>query len=601
MKQVEKKEADELFLDTSDLYYTKNYFNYLPIEDRAAYAHLLGNLYQFRGDVEKAIEYLNQFASYELVNKRELSQLEMNRMELDALVEQSQLKQKQREYVIAISLAALAFSLLFIISLYKNYRQKQKANTALTEMDQLKTRLYNDITHELRTPLTLILGPLEQLLASGEAKRMPTLGQIRTMRKSAKNMLKLVNQMLDLSKIDARSSKLELVEEDVLAFIRMQFTSFLTLAEEKNIKCSSYFPPDQKILFFDAYKLEQILNNLISNAIKYTPENGQIFCFVSFPKPNKLEFTIQDTGIGIPESDIEKIFDRYYRTKEGESENTGTGIGLSLTKELVELMHGEIEVQSIIGEGTKFKIQLPLGKEHLQIEEYIILERFIRKEPIFKYDETITEAENNAIAIKDNGDLKTIMVVDDHPEIRSFIKDNLLHNYSVVTAANGEEGYSKATEIIPDVIVSDVVMPEKNGIVMTKDLKTDERTSHIPIILLSAKSHKEDKIKGLETGADAFIPKPFNMQELELRVKQLITQQEKLRKRFAHNINVSPKEITVNSADTVFIEKAMDVIEKNISNSSFEVRQFQEEMLMSRMQLFRKIKALTNQSPSDFI
>lgn len=513
-------------------------------------------------------------------------------------------KMKNQKRLIFIFLMVFVVSIILIFTLYRNYQHKQRANKLLTEMDELKTRLYSNITHELRTPLTLILGPLEQMLSS-ETEKKPSRKQVKMMRKNANSLLNLVNQMLDLSKIDANSIKLELVEEDINKFLRRHFTAFASTAEQKSINFNVSLLKEKNIRIFDSSKLEKIINNLVSNAIKYTPKNGEVKCIANFPKANLLELIIEDTGIGIPAQEIEKIFDRYHQIKSVDTFNTvGTGIGLSLTKELVQLMHGEIEVKSEANSGTKFIVTIPLGTEHLKPEEYNLLQSLsnTEKPTDLAPDEDDEPGINNDLMSNNlNQDKPQVLVVEDHKEIRDFIADSLNDSFLICTASNGSEGLKIALEQIPDLIITDVVMKEIDGIELCKQIKTDEKTSHIPVIILTGKTSIEDKIKGIETGADAYLTKPFNVKELHLRVQKLIEQRQKLRERFARDLKLEPKDIAVTSVDEKFLNRAMEIIEKNIGNAEFEVRQFQEEMFMSRMQLFRKIKALTNQTPGEFI
>ncbi|WP_167618515.1 response regulator [Maribellus sediminis] len=597
---IDNKEDAEVFILKAENIEQINVISDFSLDDQIRYFNLLRTYYsQLRND-EKAYKYADKVISLEAANKKEQFQIEQFRLNFEKQVLLEETKRKRSELINGISFIILFLSIIFIILLYRNYKHKQKANRLLTEMDDLKTKLFSNISHELRTPLTLILAPLEQML-SKEAEKAPSRKQIKQMRKNANAILELVNQMLDLSKIDAKSMKQELVNSDIVSFIRAHFAAFSTLAKQKDINFNSYTPPDKKLRLFDASKLEKIINNLVSNALKYTPEGGQVFCFANFPKPNLLELIIQDTGKGIQPEELSRIFDRFHQVSNSTSQqNIGTGIGLSLTKELVELMYGQISVESIVGEGSKFKVSLPLGKEHLQNDEYVILENYsAQSAPVFTDDEETPNCDESPKASREN--LPELLIVEDHPEISEFIRENLRACYQVETAANGKLGFEMATELIPDLIISDVMMPEMDGIEMSRKIKADERTSHIPIILLTGKASHADKMQGLETGVDAFVPKPFNMKELRLRIEKIIEQRQKLRERFTKNLKLEPKDIAVSSADEKFIDKVMELIEKNMSNTEFEVNQLQDELLMSRTQLFRKIKALTNQSPGEFI
>ncbi len=548
------------YIDTAIFYIANYQIQDFDIEDKVSYYELLSRYYESKNQYEKAFNNLSVSRTYDLQNKAQESINNLNRLEFDKKVAEAQRKRQQQNVLIIVILAGLFVSLLFLLTLYRSYKLKRKANRLLTEMDELKTRLFSNISHELRTPLTLILAPLEQML-SDKTKKTPSRKQIKMMRRNALELLNLVNQMLDLSKIDARNMALELNESNIVVFVRAHFASFASLAERKNIAYNTYVPDTRIITWFDASKLEKIINNLISNAIKYTAENGQVFCFASFPTSDQLEIVVQDTGQGIPENELSKIFDRFHQVKnEGSNQTTGTGIGLALVKELTEIMRGKINVSSVVGEGSKFKLSIPLGKEHLHPNEFVVLqgEPDPQSSRILEGDEQETCEESAEAGTKDQPE---ILIVEDHKEICDFIRENLRNCYRIKTASNGKEGLNIAFDEIPDLIVSDVMMPEMDGIEMSRKLKTDERTSHIPIILLTAKSGEKDKLSGLETGADAFMPKPFSMKELELRIKKLIENRRKLRERFTHDLRLEPKDIAVSSADEKFLERLMEIIE----------------------------------------
>lgn len=521
-------------------------------------------------------------------------------------------KQRSRLKNILFGFFILTFGIIFLL-LYRNYRINQKANRLLAEMDEMKSRLFSNISHEFRTPLTLILGPLEEMMEL-EKEKKPSKKTVQMMQRNANRLLDLVNQMLDLSKVDAGSMKLELVEEDIVKAIRVSILSFASLAEKRKILFSHRLPGEKRVTWFDPDKLEKILNNLVSNAFKFTPEGGRVKIEARLEQqsgrssqPARLLITVEDTGKGIPEDQLEKIFDRFHQVEEAkEFETMGTGIGLALTKELVEVMHGSISVESQVGKGTKFSVDLPLGKEHLKESEYVIREIGEKaedrkmKEPGIAVEEEECDAgvlgdEESALG------QPIVLTVEDHEEIRTHILEHLEDQFRVLEAANGKAGLEIAIESVPDLIITDLMMPEMDGIELCKRLKTDERTSHIPVIMLTAKASVEERLEGLETGADAYVTKPFHIKELRLRVSKLIEQRNKLRERFSREITLEPKDIAVTSTDERFLQKAMACVEEHMGDSDFDVGQFQQEMSMSRMQLFRKLKAMTNHTPSEFI
>jgi signal transduction histidine kinase/AraC-like DNA-binding protein len=484
----------------------------------------------------------------------------------------------------------------------------EQKNLQIMEMDQMKTRFFNNISHEFRTPLTLILGPLEDILAKEEMSERNRVTMER-MQRSATRLLALVNQLLDLSKLDAGSMKLDMVESDIMRFLRLLGSSFNHLAERKNIDYKLSIPDKEFKIHFDQDKIEKIIYNLLSNAFKFTPENGKVDCKVKMIQDNKhhaLELSVKDTGPGIPPEMVNKIFDRFYQVESNQGTKAGgTGIGLSLTRELIQLQHGDIKVQSKPDSGSQFIVTIPLGYKHLKKGEYIL-----KKEAEFSDTFVTTYAVMPGLYpcedIRANDEEKEngqglILVVDDSQDVRSHLSDGLGGMFKIKEAEDGQKGFEEAVESIPDLVITDLMMPEMDGVEMCKKLKTDERTSHIPVIMLTAKASVESRIEGLETGADDYLTKPFNMQELLTRIQNLVAQRKALRERFSKEADIEPKEISVTSTDEKFLNKAIGIIEENLDDCEFDVTAMTGHIGMSRMQLFRKLKALTNQTPSEFI
>jgi CheY-like chemotaxis protein len=350
----------------------------------------------------------------------------------------------------------------------------------------------------------------------------------------------------------------------------------------------------------------------LSNAFKYTPEGGEINCEINIEKKGSqkdrdfIKIRIIDTGPGIPAELVDKIFDRFYQV-EGTWQHSsgGTGIGLSLTRELVGLQHGQIKVESTEGEGSSFTILIPLGKEHLDENEYMIGARDNDEDAGVANAVLISGGYQNRQPEEGGLDEKdgkaSILVVEDSEDVRGHLLDHLEDQFRLQEAVDGEEGLKLATETIPDLVITDLMMPKMDGVELCKRLKSDERTSHIPVIMLTAKATVESRIEGIETGADAYMTKPFHMQELQTRMKSLIEQRKLLRERFSKETDLGPRDIAVTSVDEKFLNKAIQIIEDNLGDCDFDVTAMTGEIGMSRMQLFRKLKALTNQTPSEFI
>ncbi len=503
----------------------------------------------------------------------------------------------------------------------------------IRELSQLKSRFFANISHEFRTPLTLILGPLENLYRDIKNEKHRT--AIRVMQRNARQLLKLINQILDLSRLDAGKMPLNMHKGDFVPFVKGLVMGYQSLAETKNIRLDYVVNEKKLITHFDPEKLESVINNLLSNSFKFTPDGGRIRVAVkasataftlkagepvfqnspedqrrNVPGKNSIEVTVSDTGEGIPYDQRENIFNRFYQV-DGPSKRVhdGTGIGLALVKEMIELHGGFIEVSGREKKGTTFVFYLPYHPGESEETEHVEKKTTTRiNEGIPPADdkaervaETATVASGNIKSEKNDSHLPLILVVEDNDDVRAYIRENLHNNFNVIEADDGRAGVEQAIELIPDLIISDLMMPKLDGFGLCKRLKTDMRTSHIPIILLTARAASEDRIEGLETGADDYLVKPFSFKELIVRVKNLIDSRRKLRERFSALSGLKPSEISINSADEVFLKKVMQSIENNLANEKFNLKTLSADTTMSERQLQRKLKALTDQSPRQFI
>ena len=508
----------------------------------------------------------------------------------------------QNDLTLFSIISVQAGQLIKNLQLQRETFQKIKETEKLQELDRIKTNFFTNISHEFRTPLTLILGPLEKLMNENKNEQLQL--QYKLIHRNADNLLKLINQLLDLSSIDAGKMKLNMDKVNAITFIKGITASFRPLANIKNIQLEFSSNLEQLDTFFDKDKFEKIISNLLSNAIKFTNEKGKICVSISIDNSEVIEIVVEDNGIGIPGDELQNIFNRFSKV---ESSNIvgGTGIGLALVKELVELHKGSISVESELNKGSKFKINLPLKIEYYKNVQF---EDDSQKDKAEQSKEKPAEEKVNIKTEKQDQDIEDladnvpiVLIVEDENDIRNFIKENLSKEYKILESENGKDGFQKSIEHIPDLIISDIIMPEMNGIELCKNIKTDERTSHIPVILLTAKSSVENKLEGLETGADDYLTKPFNISELHVRISNLIEQRRKLRERFRREILLEPKDIAVTSADEKFLYRVSDIIEKHIADYNFTVDNFAREIGMSRMQLHRKLNAVTGQAASDFI
>ena len=486
-------------------------------------------------------------------------------------------------------------------------RQKNKQ---IIEMEQLKTRFFTNISHEFRTLITLIKGPVEDVLQDSKTSRRNRVS-LEVVRRNAHRLMKLVNQLLDISKIDTGSMNLILVNANVYDYAHAIAVSFSSLAESKGIQYRFHLPAIDRSEWFDADKLEKVINNLLSNAFKFTEEGGKVVMEMKQKtghngQKNILEITVSDTGHGIAIGDQEKIFDRFYQAEAHlKKEGGGTGIGLALTHDLINLMHGQISLQSEPGKGSTFSVQIPLGRNHLQETEYTISEirKVIGKDKSGKeefHGITSKEKEMKVQEQMDPADNPMILVVEDNADIRMMIVDHLESEYKVIEAVDGSTGLKLAIDNMPELVITDLMMPRMDGIEMCTLLKSDLRTSHIPVIMLTAKATLDDRLEGLETGADDYIPKPFEIKEVQVRIRNLIEQRRKLREKFSKEITINPQDILITSVDQNFLQKAMDIVEKHMSDEKFDVSMLSKEMNMSRSTLFRKLEAVTNLSPVEF-
>uniref|UniRef100_A0A832G878 histidine kinase n=1 Tax=Ignavibacterium album TaxID=591197 RepID=A0A832G878_9BACT len=468
----------------------------------------------------------------------------------------------------------------------------------LKELDTVKTNFFTNLSHEFRTPLTLILGPLERLL-EGKGKGDPS-SLYKLMHNHASRLLQLVNQLLDLSSIDAGKMKLEIVSSDVISFVKGIVSSFESFAEEKSIQLNFNSQKEKFECYFDKDKLQKIISNLLSNAVKFNKEGGFVNITVSEKRIkgiSHLQIEVEDNGPGMSSEVQKNIFNRFYKSK-GLSTVEGSGIGLALVKELVEIHFGEIEFKSTEGKGTTFKITIPVDEEFYEKKNIISSNTLISED---KTKSFVQNPEKRETSDDTSEETPLLLIVEDNDDMRQFIKENILQYYKVIEAIDGEDGLSKSTEHLPDLIISDVLMPKINGYELCEKIKTDERTSHIPVILLTSKAEVNGRIRGLETGADDYVTKPFNSTELLSRIKNLIDQRKKLREKFSKEITLEPKNVAVTSADEKFLTRALEIVEKNISNENFTAEDFAESIGMSKTHLNRKLNALTDTSANEFI
>lgn len=494
--------------------------------------------------------------------------------------------------LISVLLIALGIGIYYGFKYFLSRKISEQEHLRLRDLDELKSKLYTNITHEFRTPLTVIIGMADQITGNDEAKRL--------ILQNSNTLLRLINQMLDLSKIDSGNMKINWAQGDIVRFLKYILESFNSLAGTKGIQLLFYTEAEEFHMDFDEDKIQQIISNLISNGIKFTPENGQIILHVHAENRNGAPFLVikvKDSGIGIRPNVIPYIFDRFFQVDDLSTyRSRGTGIGLALTKELVHLLGGEISVSSIASKGSTFEIVLPV---HHNAEQQVVLKELPQEmaplEKVFSASQPVQLTDTEK-------ELPILLVIEDNADVVIYICSMLKGLYQIEVAENGQIGLDKAFEIIPDIVISDVMMPLKDGYEVCHILKNDQRTSHIPIVLLTAKSTQDDLITGLKTGADAYMTKPFNREELLVRLEKLIKLRQELQRQFGGKEPAYlKKQKTEETPDDLFLKKLHQSVEKNMDNVDLEILHLCNAVHLSHTQVYRKLKALTGKTPSQFI
>jgi signal transduction histidine kinase/DNA-binding response OmpR family regulator len=485
----------------------------------------------------------------------------------------------------------------------KTQRQEQEKRQ-LEEMDAIKSHFFANISHEFRTPLALIQGTAERMSTQESSPQKQA--EYGFILRSAGKLLQMVNQLLDLSRLESGKLALQPRPVNVSELLKVLGGSFAALFENKEITYRYTVPLQPLWVQLDSQKLEQIVSNLLSNAAKFTPSGGQVQFTATVQEASAgnfaLHISVQDTGVGIGPAHLPRIFDRFYQADPSATRSyEGTGIGLALVKELVDLHGGQVRAESTVGTGTTVWVQLPLVLS--PAAEAAAGELLAPKEALHQQTSLAEPRNYNTTTPAGRGEkhVKHILLVEDNPDLRRFMAGYLSESYRVSESENGLDAFEQAVETVPDLIISDVMMPGLDGLSLCRKLKQDERTSHVPLVLLTAKADPESRINGLERGADDYLTKPFSTEELRIRVENLIRQRQRLREKFSRSLTLQPADIAVTSADERFLQKVLAVTEENIANADFDVEAFCKAVGLSQAQLNRKLSALLDQSPSQFI
>ncbi|BCY28748.1 response regulator [Flavobacterium okayamense] len=550
--------------------------------------YYLSDIYKSRNENDLAYQALENYVTYrdsleQKTNNQLFSDLEIKyqtekkEQEIELLKTKNELSEKQKYIYIAIAVLLLVSGLF----LFLGYRNKIKTAQKLNELNELKSRFFANISHEFRTPLTLIKSPVQQLqnnISNEEQNK-----QLQLIDNSANRMLELVDQLLELSKIDSGKLQIILKKGNLQHFFHSIVEPFSFKAKDENQEFTSTIENLDFESHFDKDIITKITTNLLDNAFKYN-EEGKPIDFVTKKENQNLIIQVRNFNNQLKEADYKKLFERFYQKDNAIS---GFGIGLALVKDLVELYNGTIKT-NFNNQQISFTVEIPLKKD---ITNAIVINENI---------EVISET-STPIEVTSNTELPILLLVDDNASIREVIKDIFSSNYQILEASNGKEALKLAQKEIPDCIISDVMMPEMDGFEFTKQIKSNELTSFIPVILVTAKTSEEAHLKALQNTADAFLTKPFNHEVLKATVSQQIQERKKLQERYSQELILKPTEVVINSVDEKFITKLETVLETAIPNSEFNAETFAEEMHISRMQLHRKLKSLFGVSATEFI
>lgn len=589
----------------------------LLYDQKLAYS-VLSRIYKAKNEYVKAYDALVSYTAINdtLFNTEKSKQIEelRERYETEKKDNTILLFREQQEAAKfrrgAYMLAGLLIGAVLLL-LYFRERTISRRNRRLLEKEQelerMKSRFFTNISHEFRTPLTLILGPVDMLNA-GLLDPQQKL-HVGILQRNANRLLSLTNQLLDLAKLESGTLKLQATEGNIVSFVKGVIHAFNSLAETKGIRLTTDFQEQRLMAYFDPEKIETMLINLLSNAFKFTQEGGQIEVGLRTSTTSDAGscciIVISDNGSGIPENEVGDVFNRFYRASNADNRGYGgTGIGLALTRELIELHKGSVDIVSREGEGTKVTIQLPLGRNHLadhevfstsSPEEELLTEGYY---PAWITGALPEEATNPPAGMLSD---PILLVIEDNEDVMLYMRTILSGSYRLLEAADGEEGIKMAIENIPDLVICDVMLPKKDGYEVSTTLKEEEKTSHIPVILLTARATLEDKLRGLMTKADDYQTKPFIPRELLARIRNLIESRKQLREKYNRQLIFKPGEMAVDSIDEAFLGRVMKAIEENLLNENFDMEQLGKEVGMSRSQIHRKLHALTNQSATQFI
>jgi signal transduction histidine kinase/DNA-binding response OmpR family regulator len=513
---------------------------------------------------------------------------------LNLKFQQAQQHARNQQILFIITLVLLSLCVLVIV-LYLRARHRRKAHAQLAELDKLKSKLFANISHEFRTPLSLIRGPIDFILKK-ENVSTEVNAQLEIVQRNTGRLAHLIDSINDLAKLDAQKIKLAVKTGDLSAHLRIMAASFESLAESGQCVFETHLQNTSALVCYDPGVVETIIYNLLSNAFKYTPKGRVDLSYTQLD--NQAMIMVEDNGIGLSKEDQAKVFERYFRADNTQVSVEGIGIGLALSAELAKLHHGKIDVQSSLGKGSRFTLSFPIRETAYAAGE---------KSPVEGPKKNFTAASYSLSSVtetlgqKVHEDESLILLVEDNPDMRNYLEQLFQGDYRILTAKNGKEGLKKAIEFIPDLIISDLMMPKMDGQEFLQQLRSDSKTSHIPFIMLTANHLEGEKLKSLQQGVDDFMTKPFSIDEILLKVQNLIQLRQQLQKKYSETSVIDPTKLAANDADARFWDEIKKVVNDNLANAEFDSSDFARAMHMSRMQLHRKLKALTGLSTAHFV
>lgn len=482
------------------------------------------------------------------------------------------------------------------ISLRNALKVKQMENEKVEELNHIKLQFFANITHELMTPLTIISASLDELKNDVRSELVGTMGV------NVQRLMRLLQQILEFRKAETGNLKLRVAKGDLALFVRHEVESFIPLIRKRQQHMSAASQEDVMIGYFDTDKLDKILYNLLSNAAKYTQAGGAILVDVNYTEDRKgIKLVVKDTGRGMSQEQLKTLFTRFYDGDYRQSHTIGTGIGLSLVRDLVDLHHGKINVESAVGVGSTFTIEIPIVEDAYDKEEIIVVEPVQPTEAIQQITDLSNQEESDGIALDEEENIPTILLVEDNEELQTVMARLLKRQYRVIQAFNGKEAFDIMHKEEIDLVVSDVIMPEMDGIELTQSAKADFDVCHIPIILLTAKRSEEDRDAGYNAGADAYLTKPFSLSALHARIHNLLRRRERAAEDFKHQVAIDTTSLNYTDIDQEFLKRAIEIVNNHLSDSSFDVVQFAAEMAASRSTLYKKLRSLTNLNPTGFV